>query len=497
MKRKLFLNTVTSLLLQVVTLICGLILPRLILGQYGSAVNGLVQSITQFLGIIAFMELGMGQVIQSALYKPLLDRDMPQVSCILASGGKFFRRIAYALVVYAAVLMVVYPMITDTGFDWAYTAWLIVAISISSFAQYYFGIIDRLLLNADQRGYIQYISQIGCLILNTAICVALIHSGASIQAVKLTSALIYLARPLLVRAYIRRRYRVDRKIQYSGEPIRQKWNGIAQHSAAVVLENTDTVVLTLMSTLENVSIYSVYHLIVYGVRSIYFSATAGIQSAMGKLWAQNDEDTLNKAFGGMETVLHFSAVFLFSCAGLLILPFVQVYTKGVTDVNYIQPAFALLMVLAYGSQCLKTPYNIMVMAAGHYKQTQHCHIISAAINVVITVAAVYSWGLVGVAVGTLAGMFYQMVWLAHYVSRKLLCMPMLRFFGHLAADVLTAGLIWAAASWIPMGDQGYLSWLVLAVSVALIALVITGAVAMLLYKRTLLDAYRWFTQKAS
>lgn len=485
MKKKLLLNTITSLLLQLATFVCGLILPRLVLQSYGSAVNGLVQSITQFLGIISFMELGMGQVIQSALYKPLLDQDMGEVSRILSSGGKFFRRIAYALAVYVVVLIVVYPQMTDTGYEWSYTAALIGAISISTFAQYYFGIIDRLLLNADQRGYVQYISQIVSTVLNTVACVALIDAGASIQMVKLTTSLIYLARPFFVRLYVRRRYCVNRKIHYTGEPIKQKWNGIAQHAAAVVLENTDTVALTLLSTLENVSIYSVYHLIVYGVRSIYFAAAAGIQSAMGKLWAKQNMSELKQVFSGVEVLMHLVVVFLFSCTGILILPFIRVYTDGITDVDYIQPLFAVLIVLAYGSQCLKTPYNIMVMAAGHYKQTQHCHIVSAALNLVITVAAVRAWGLVGVAIGTLAGMLYQTVWLAYYVSRYLINGPFLGFFAHLTVDALTCGLIWWATSWIQLGANTYLAWFIMAIQVAAVALVITAAMALICYRSQL------------
>ena len=49
-----------------------------------------------------------------------------------------------------------YPQFAGKNFGFAYTATLIVAISISSFAQYFFGIVNRLLLTADQRGYIQY-----------------------------------------------------------------------------------------------------------------------------------------------------------------------------------------------------------------------------------------------------------------------------------------------------------------------------------------------------
>ena len=84
MKKKLVINTTTSVLLQITTVICGFILPRLMLEYYGSEVNGLVQSIAQFLYVISFLELGVGQVIQSNLYKPLStgDSDLDRKSVV-------------------------------------------------------------------------------------------------------------------------------------------------------------------------------------------------------------------------------------------------------------------------------------------------------------------------------------------------------------------------------------------------------------------------------
>ena len=64
--KKLALNTVTSLLLQIVSVLSGFILPRLILGAFGTNVNGLVNSISQFLGVITLLDLGVGAVVQSS-----------------------------------------------------------------------------------------------------------------------------------------------------------------------------------------------------------------------------------------------------------------------------------------------------------------------------------------------------------------------------------------------------------------------------------------------
>lgn len=490
MKKKLALNTVSSLLLQIITILCGLITPRLFLNEYGSNVNGMVQSVTQFLGIITLMELGVGQVIQSALYKPLATRDKYSLSCILSSGSKFFRRIAYILIVYVVLLIAIYPYVISKDFGWLYTATLIASISIGSFAQYYFGIIDKILLNADQRGYIQYFSQIVSLIINTLMCVFLISIGCSIQVVKLTTSIVFLIRPFVIRLYINKNYDIEKKVICNDEPIKQKWNGIAQHISAFILNGTDNIVLTMFSTLSNVSIYSVYHLVIYGVHQLYQSATSGLHSLVGDLWAKQEINKLQRIFSVIELILHFSTVFLFSCTGILILPFMRVYTDGITDANYIQPLFALLIVLAHASQCIKTTYNIIILAGGHYKQTQKCHIYSAILNFMISVISVYFLGLVGVAIGTVIAMIYQMIWMAYYDSKNLLKWPFVNFLKQVCVDIITVFIIYFATSWIELGSISYLSFFLMAIKVAVIALIITVFMAFVFYRKKLIIIYK-------
>lgn len=466
--KRLKLNTISSLAFQVTTLICGFVLPRLILGSFGSEVNGLVNSITQFLHIIAFLELGVGAVVQSSLYKPLADADDDGISKIIASANKFFVKIAIILLAYVVVLVFVYPAFVNISFDHIYTATLILAMSISSFAQYYFGVVDRLLLTADQRGYIQYTAQSLTLLLNTVACAVLIKLGASIHAVKLSTSIIYLLRPFFLRLYVNRNYNLNRKIQYDEEPIKQKWNGIAQHVASVVLDQTDIIVLTVFSTLTNVSIYSVYHLVIFGVKNLFLSLTNGVQSLMGEMLARREMDDLRHFFDWTEWLLHTGTIFVFGCTGVLILPFVQVYTKGVTDANYNVPLFAILITIAHAGHCLRLPYNILILAAGHYKQTQSNYIIAACMNIVISILTVRAWGLVGVAIGTLVAMLYQTVWMAFYDSKNILKSTITVFFKHLLVDILCIIIAGIITYRIPLKKPNYVYWVLLAVVDALI-----------------------------
>lgn len=49
--------------------------------------------------------MGVGAVVQAALYKPLADKDEIAISKIMVSTNLFFRRIALILVVYTLMLM--------------------------------------------------------------------------------------------------------------------------------------------------------------------------------------------------------------------------------------------------------------------------------------------------------------------------------------------------------------------------------------------------------
>lgn len=487
MKSKvLFYNSISPLIYQATTIICGFILPRLILGHFGTEVNGLVNSITQFLGIIAFLELGVGTVVQSSLYKPLADNDNVTVSKVITSADKFFRHLGYILAIYVIVMLFYYPYLVKQNFSFTFTATLIIAISVRSFAQYFFGIVNRLLLLADQKAYIQYIAQTLAVITNTLGCYILIAFDCSVQVVYGMTSVIFFLQPLAIHIYIKKHYALNRKIHYDVEPIKQKWNGIAQHIAAVILTGSDTVILTVFSSLVNVSIYAVYYLPMSGSRLIIMSMISGIMALIGNLWAKQNLKELRKVFAWTEWLIHTGTTLIFTLTAILIVPFVQAYTHGVSDANYIQPLFGVLLVAANSGHCLRLPYNIMILAAGHYKQTQHNYIIAAVMNIVISIIGVKQFGLIGVALGTMAAMVYQTVWMAWYNSKNFIQWPMRNFFKQMAVNSVSAVSIFTVTSYFNMTGVSYLEWVVLAIKVTACGIFIALLVNYIFYKEFIL-----------
>lgn len=482
-RKKLICNTVASLVYQFVTLICGFILPRFFLLTYGSEVNGLLASITQFLGIIGLAECGVGAVVQSSLYKPLAEHDQIEISKIFISSERFFRKISKLLIVYTCCLAIFYPFVTNTSFDFWYTSSLICIVSISSFVQYFFSISYSLLLDADAYGFIQLITRTVALIVNVIISIILLTNGLGIHLVKLISAIIFMIQPVVLRKFVNRKYNINKKIILNEEPIKQKWNGFIQHISAVVLGNTDIVVLTFFSTLKNVSIYSIYFLVVNGVKQIINALTAGVQALFGNMYAKKEMKNLDETFSFVEWGLHTITTFAFTCAGVLIISFVKIYTSGINDANYYVPVFAFVMCLAQAVYCTRLPYNMMVLAAGHYKQTQASCIIEVFLNLGVSIILVVKYGLIGVAIGTLVAMLYRTVYLAWYLSKNILNRKIIIFIKHICVDCLTVFLIYIITKHIKINPINYFYWIKDAIVISIISAVIVFVINIFAYRK--------------
>lgn len=481
--KKLKLNSMMGLINQITILISGLILPRLILVYFGSEINGLTSSINQFLSIIRFLELGVGAVVQTALYKPIAKKNEHKTNVILASARQFFKRISSIFVFYVIALMFILPIVTESPIDYLGTSFLIFAMSISLFSQYYFGMVNTLLLNANQQNYLSMFASIITVTLNTLATVILIKYGASIQIVKLTTSLIYLLRPLFLKYYVERKYKfIDYDISPEKDAIPQKWNGMAQHVSITVMDSTDMIVLTLFSSLENVSVYAIHNLVVNGVVQLIQSTTSGIQSFFGNLLANDEISILNNYFTKIEWLIHTLITYIFGMTAVLLTPFVLIYTSGVEDANYNVPIFALVITIGKAIRILRLPYNTVILAGGHYKQTQNSSIIETMINIIVSLLAVHKFGLVGISLATIFALIYRQIYLIRYLSKNLIYRPINSFLKLLVIDIFSFSFIMILGNSISINPTNFLEWIVSASILGIIYAIFCLLINYIFYK---------------
>lgn len=408
------------LIYEFTAIVCSFILPRFILVSFGSNINGLVLSITRFLNISTLLDAGVGSVAKAALYKPLAEHDENTVSKIYVSVSRFYKIIGLVFCVYTIIIAFIIPYINDSGMDKTYVFFLTIAISIATLVQFLIGATNVSLINADQKVFYITIINIITLILNTFASIILINLGCDILVVKLSTSLIFAIRPLFAYLYCKKHFNIDRKAIYDEDPVKQKRDGFAHQLAETIHNNVDVIVLTAFSTYSYVSVYSVYALVTDGVSKLISSFRSGMGPAFGNMLVTEPVDTVRRKFSALELIYFSLTTIVFSCALVMIIPFIKLYTKGVNDIDYIQPLFSVVFLLSAMLHCLKGIHLMIIYAAGKFRDTKKAAYTEMIINLIISIALVWKFNLLGVAIGTYMAMTYRIIHSIIYVGKNIL-----------------------------------------------------------------------------
>ena len=475
-QRRAKINAATTLGNQLVATLCGMLIPWIMIDTFGSEVYGATTSIAQFLSYISILEGGIGRAARGELYKPLAEGDNENISRVYLAVKRFFNTIGTAFLVYAVVLAFCYYDIADVGlFTRDYVFWLVIAITIGKFAEFLGGYSNITLFNADQRQYVSNLTVIGTSLVNVLLVVVLSRSGCDLLWVKLGSSLVFAVKPVIYSIYRRKYYTIVRTPERA--KLKNQWTAIGQHMAYFIQNNIAIFALTVFADLKAVAVYSVYHLISYSLRNVVTSFGGGMEAMFGDMIAKNEQEALIKEYKRYKLILTLLTVALFGTAMVLILPFVELYTAGVTDTNYIQPTFAAFLLVSDGLYCLTLPCYNLPIAAGKLKESRAGAYGEAIISVIVSVVLVFWNPLIGVAAGALVAMVFKGVYLIWFSGRQVLhvkpWMLLREFILSLAVLAGLALLGMKIAPWLAIGN--YAVWILYGFGVVFVM----GAVAVL------------------
>lgn len=473
-------NIAASLANQLVSTVCGILVPRVMIGAFGSVVYGATTSISQFLSYISLLEGGVGRVARGALYGPLARDDDREVSKVYHAVKSFFSSVGGAFLIYTLVLSLVYHDIAGiTVFTRDYTFLLVWAISLATLAKYLWGLPNMTLLNADQRQYITNSVIMVTTVINVVLIVVLANLGCDVVTVKLASSLVFVLRPLILSWYVKRNYRLVRG-ERDRNVLEQKWTGLGQHLAYTIHTNMDVVILTLFSDLSLVSVYSVYHLVISSIRNIASSFSGGMEAVFGEMIAKGEQQPLQRAFRRYQVMLSTVSMVLFGTTAVLIVPFIRLYTAGIADADYIRPGFALILLLAEAVNCVVLPYTTLPIAANRLFQTRWGAYGEAVLNLGISCLLVFWDPLPGVALGTLAAVLFKSVFYMVYAAKHILKCRLLPLLLRSGATLLCwgAAAVWGMKVVLTLPIDNFLVWTAAGVGtvgvMSLVSLIVNG-----------------------
>ena len=489
-------NSVLSFMQQIVTMICGLILPQLILKIFGSSINGTISSITQFLGFITLLQGGVGTVARIAFYKPLAANDKYGISVAYKTVSQFYKKFSVIFCVYLLLMSVLYPLIVKTGYNYGYVSTLVLVLGLASVFEYFFGQASQMLLYAAQKNYVYSAIQIVCTVASTIIGVYLVRAGASIHIIKIASALIYTIRPIALWLYVRRKFEIDDSCKPDKSLLSQRNAALVRHIAYYIHTSTDTVILSLFSNVLVVSVYTVHNYVIKSLTNLVTSILGNTEVVFGDMFARGEQATMDKQIPVYDLCTKILSGSCFTTCIILISRFVSLYTKGVRDIDYYQPIFATVLILSEAIYCMGITYQNVYIAAGHIHKTEWIAVTEAIINVFLSYTMVSFFGIVGVAIGTVAAMTFKTVANIWYMRKNVYKMS-LRFI--ISSFILNIGigafLIYLFWTVLYFEIESYSAFFLLGGSIFVVVTLAYIVINSIFYRDMMSDVLKLFTKK--
>jgi len=482
---------------EILIVVLGFLVPKLLISVYGSEVNGLMSTITQMVKLVTLIQAGIATAATYSLYKPINDYNKVEIAKILLSAGKVFKKIGFSVLVLGLVVSLVLAISIKSGLS----AFSIYIACTLFFIKTTIDLINthviRVFLTATQNNYLLSISYTieHILYYGLTIVISLLH---------LNFIFIYIS--LLIGCFIKLlylKYVFNKlyKTYYIALPknttlpkikgMRYATYNEVAHSVVIA---AIPIIITINCGLIKTSIYSIYLMIFNLLVILSTSVYSSFGSSFGSITAAGDVERINKVFEIFQYSFFTLTTWMYMCASILMIPFIGIYTKNFTDDNYVNKFLMVLMTLFGCFYSFRIPYNLTVSVNGLFNDTYLQPILTAVVTIVLSLIITpynFVYALIGPIIFYAINTFYQ-----HFKITKLKkTLKLYRFWNHFAVSVFCVGGAILYAVFIGITVDGYFQWMVVAICVAIICAIIVVAISLLLDRKSFILSIMYFKNK--
>ena len=463
-------NTIWELGYYIVVILLGFLAPRYIILYYSSEVNGLSSTITQVLNIILIMQAGATTASVYSLYKPISDGDHGEICRNTAYAENFFKRIAWIFSGLMIITAAVIPFFLNTGLDRKYVFIAFVIMGLKSFADLYYTAKFRIVFTAYQEKFYISIATMVEQIVYYALVFLTIFSKWHFIYMYVWFLFGCIVKIVFLDIAFKRKHPDITTKQYRNEKgkIGGRNYALANEVAHSIVNSSITIILSFMYGLKEASVYSVYALVSQALNLIATSIYSSFAPSFGNLIAQEDKENASRVFSIFQYVYVMLNTFLMMCMLFLIIPFVKIYTSGVSDINYVNFGLAIILVLSGLFSAYRIPYNVLVSTCGFFKETWIQPVICAVFSIIASVILgriSYSLIIVGQV------LFYVINFIYQYFRLKQLVPYLINAKVFVLLSISLVGILGVIGiNQIVSVPEGVIWWVITAIGISVVTL---------------------------
>ena len=415
-------NMATGVAGQIVTLILQFVYRTIFIQLLGGtylSVNGLF---TNILSIFSFAELGIGQAIVFSLYKPIRDKDIPKIQALMRLYKKTYMLIGTTIFSLGLIFMPFLPMLMSGSADEVENLYLLYMLFVFDTGITYFFSYHQSFLMANQKQYILNLANSILAVVKEVARILLVLITKSYLPMVIFNVAFNVFQNCVHAIYINKMFPFLRGTKKAKLPTEER-KGIFKNVRALLiykvgslaLNSTDNIIISAMVGLNWVGLYSNYQVLVTSVSAFIVTIFSSLTASIGNLNAGEDVEHKRRIF----KVTNLATFWFYSIASVCFLvaltPTVKVWLGDAWTLDFATVVVICLNVYVAGM--LYAPFNFR-QTMGMFVYGKWRPIISAVINLGVSIVLGHFWGLKGVLAGTAIARLTTNAWFDPYIVYK-------------------------------------------------------------------------------
>ena len=381
------INFFSYVFYEVVFFACNIIFPRFIILTYGSDVNGLTSTIYKLLAIVSLIQAGAIGAASYQMFKPVAENDYDTQSAIIYSSRKFYNVVTAIYFCSSCVLGVIYGFYLENEYLSFFEIFLsFLTLGLSGCFPLFFNSICDIYVSSHQKAYYLKISAFANLIVHYGILTVVLL-------LKLHFVFIYVA--ILLGSFVNGilNYVIYKKLskgKITNNPTNKKFvipdrkYLMLSTIGTEAISAAPTIIITTLVDLSAASVFSIYSMIFGSMKTILNSIQYSIAPIFGNAVNTADDKKLVNIYDCIELATMLLGTVASACCVFLIVPFVKIYTSGITDATYLNTYLAIFVTSYIVILAFRASFNFVAGVHGLFKDLCNITILLGIIGVVIS-----------------------------------------------------------------------------------------------------------------
>ncbi|MCR0265385.1 hypothetical protein MKC73_15960 [[Clostridium] innocuum] len=365
-------NTVVSLISQFLFLILSIIFPRLIILIFGSEINGLTASVNQVLNIINLLQAGIVGASIYDMYRPVSEKNNKMIGEIYYSAKKYFDKLSIIFFVFGIVLIPFFLINSNNNISFIESFLSVVILTLNGAMIFKYISSYDIIISAHQRKYILVYSSLLEKIIYYLLLGIVLYTKVHFIFMYLALICGTFFRIAYLHFYFKKNYLSD-IIEYSNNfdyKVKNQYYLLSNQIIQQLIESAPTLIISAFYGLAAVSVFSLYNMIVSAFKMIFTTIQNSIAPSFGDL-SVTDKSKTSIIFDVIHLLFINLGEIVTSCLIVLCLPFINLYSKGFSDLKYINEPLSFCIAFLCLAYCIFMPYNMAINANGQYKAVTH------------------------------------------------------------------------------------------------------------------------------